>query len=545
MRVYILSENMTMSVRGKSIMQKSIIGTKTMVVSPHYLASMAGGQILQKGGNAFDAAVAVSACLAVVYPHMTGLGGDSFWLMYNSNDKKIRAYNGSGRSGSNLNSDLYAGETSIPSRGVKSAITVPGMVDSWDAILQEYGRLSLAEVLEPAISYAMSGFPFTKDQYENTAKNFGLLSEMPITSEIYTPNRSIPRIGERFLQQELAQSLRYIAVEGRDGFYKGELAKKISSYLQSNGGLLTFDDFADHKGDWVNPVSTTYRDYTVYQVPPNSQGFVGLMTLNMLENFQLNHIPHGSFEYYHLLIESLKLSFNDRNKVLTDPEFHNIPLDRLLSKSYAAERIQKIDMHHANTMNTSSTGNDTAYAAVVDQEGNAVSFIQSLYFEFGSAVVAGDTGILLQNRGSFFSLDPDHVNFLQPHKRTFHTLMPALACKDGRPSILYGTQGGEGQPQTQTAILTRMIDYGMDPQQAINEPRWVWGRTWGKSSSDLKIESRVDLRTIELLKQAGHEVNVMADYDGVMGHAQAIRIDEQGFMSGGVDPRGDGAAIGW
>lgn len=526
-------------------MNRSIIGTKTMVVSPHYLASMAGSQILQKGGNAFDAAVAVSACLAVVYPHMTGLGGDSFWLMYNSNDKQIRSYNGSGRSGYNAHPGIYDGEASIPHRGVKSAITVPGMVDSWNAILQEYGRLSFAEVLEPAISYALNGFPFTKDQYENTVKNYNVLSEMPITSEIYTPSRSIPRIGGRFLQKELAQSLRHIALEGRDGFYKGEIARKIVSYLQSNGGLLTLDDFADHKGDWVTPVSTTYRDYTVYQVPPNSQGFVGLMTLNMLENFQLNQIPHGSFEYYHLLVESLKLSFRDRNKVLTDPEFYEIPLDQLLSKSYAAELTQKIDRHRANSITTNSMGNDTAYAAVVDQEGNAVSFIQSLYFEFGSAVVAGDTGILLQNRGSFFSLNPDHVNCLQPHKRTFHTLMPALACRDGQPSILYGTQGGEGQPQTQTAILTRMIDYGMDPQQAINEPRWVWGRTWGENTSDLKIENRVDLRTIELLKNAGHTVNVVTDFDGVMGHAQAIRIDDQGFLSGGVDPRGDGAAIGW
>ncbi|MFC5648548.1 gamma-glutamyltransferase [Paenibacillus solisilvae] len=526
-------------------MNKSIVGTKTMVVSPHYLASMAGSQILQKGGNAFDAAVAVSACLAVVYPHMTSLGGDSFWLMYNAKDSKIRAYNASGRSGYKVHSGIYKGEASIPNRGVKSAITVPGMVDGWNALLQEYGRLSFAEVLEPAISYAVNGFPFTKDQHENTEKNIDILSKMPITSEIYTPNGSIPRIGERFVQKDLAQSLRYIAQEGRDGFYKGDIAQKIVSYLQSNGGYLTLEDFADHTGNWVTPLSTAYRDYTVYQVPPNSQGFTGLMTLNMLENYQLDQIPHGSFEYYHLLIESLKLSFRDRNQVLTDPDFSNIPIDRLISKSYAAELAQQIDMQHEQGVASGSMGSDTAYAAVVDQEGNAVSFIQSLYFEFGSAVVAGDTGILLQNRGSFFSLDPGHVNYLEPHKRTFHTLMPALACKDGKPSILYGTQGGEGQPQTQTAIITRMIDYGMDPQQAINEPRWVWGRTWGENTSDLKIENRVDVQTIELLKKAGHEVKVVTDFDGVMGHAQAIRIDEQGFLSGGVDPRGDGLAIGW
>jgi oxamate amidohydrolase len=530
---------------GKIILSKSIIGTKTMVVSPHYLASMAGSQILQRGGNAFDAAVAISACLAVVYPHMTGLGGDSFWLMHNAHDQKIRAYNGSGRSGYGVHRGIYEGETSIPYRGVKSAITVPGMVDGWNAILQEYGRLALSDVLEPAIAYAQNGFPFTKDQYENTEKNYELLSSMPLTSGIYTPNRSIPHVGERFVQKELAQSLQYIAKEGRDGFYKGEIAQKIVSYLQDNGGLLTLDDFADHSGDWVEPISTTYRGYSVFQVPPNSQGFTGLMTLNMLEKFQLDQIPQGSFEYYHLLVEALKLSFRDRNQVLTDPEFYDIPLDRLLSKSYAAQLSQSIDMRYMQPVTSYSMGSDTAYAAVVDQEGNAVSFIQSLYFEFGSAVVGGDTGILLQNRGSFFSLDPGNVNCLEPRKRTFHTLMPAMACKDGKPSILYGTQGGEGQPQTQTAIITRMIDYGMAPQQAVSEPRWVWGRTWGADSSELKIESRVDLRTIERLKQAGHQVQVVADYDGLMGHAQAIRIDEQGFLSGGADPRGDGAAIGW
>jgi gamma-glutamyltranspeptidase/glutathione hydrolase len=269
------------------------------------------------------------------------------------------------------------------------------------------------------------------------------------------------------------------------------------------------------------------------------------MTLNMLENFQLDQIPHGSFEYYHLLVEAIKLSFRDRNQVLTDPKFYDIPLDRLLSKSYAAELSHNIDLRHINDVTSHSMGGDTAYAGVVDKEGNAVSFIQSLYYEFGSAVVCGDTGILLQNRGAFFSLDPGHVNCLEPRKRTFHTLMPAMACKDGKPSILYGTQGGEGQPQTQTAIITRMIDYGMAPQQAVSEPRWLWGRTWGEESSDLRIENRVDLRTIERLKQAGHPVRVVADFDGSMGHAQAILIDEQGFLSGGTDPRCDGAAIGW
>lgn len=524
-------------------MSRSIIGTKSMVVSPHYLASMAGNHMLEKGGNAFDAAVAVSACLAVVYPHMTGLGGDSFWLMYDQKDDHISAYNGSGRSGHNVNREMFAEVDAIPVRGIRSAITVPGMVDSWDAVLTEYGRLTLAEVLAPAIEYAENGFPITKNQVNDTQKNYNWLAKTPITADIYAPNGKIPEAGERLIQKDLAKSLSLVAEQGRDVFYHGELAEAIISYLKENDGLLTLADFADHHGNWVEPISTTYRDHTIYQVPPNSQGFVGLMALNILEHFPLKNIQHGSAEYYHLLVEALKLSFRDRNAVLTDPEFHDIPLDRLLDKQYAMKLAAEIQTD-ANQVTSSPVGNDTAYAAVVDKEGNAVSFIQSLYFEFGSGVVAGNTGILLQNRGSFFSLDPTQVNTLEPSKRSFHTLMPAMAFKNGKPSIIYGTQGGEGQPQTQTAIITRMIDYGMDPQDAINEARFVWGRTWGEASEALRIESRISDDELKLLRVKGHQVEVVEPFDQSVGHAQAIRIDEQNFLKGGVDPRGDGAAIG-
>lgn len=524
-------------------MTQSIIGTKSMVVSPHYLASMAGNKILEKGGNAFDAAVAVSACLGVVYPHMTGLGGDAFWLTYEREVGKIRAFNGSGRSGSNVNRDAYKGEKKIPFRGVRSAITVPGMVDSWDEILRECGKLTLAEVLDSAIEYAEKGFSITKNQVMYTEKNWDWLSTALITSEIYAPGGHVPQVGERFVQKDLARSLALIADQGRDVFYKGELAKAIVSFLKEQGGLLSAVDFADHHGNWVEPISTQYRNYTIYQVPPNSQGFVGLMALNILENFNFDNIDHGSAGYYHLLAEALKAGFRDRNEVLTDPEFFDIPIDKLLDKQYAAKLASAIQTN-AEKVTSPSMGNDTAYAAVVDKDGNSVSFIQSLYFEFGSGVTAGQTGVMLQNRGSFFSLDSNHVNSLEPNKRSFHTLMPAIACKDGKPSILYGTQGGEGQPQTQTAIITRMIDYGMDPQAAINEPRFVWGRTWGEDSESLKIESRVKKEAVDELKERGHHVEVVEEFDGVMGHAQAIRIDEHNFLKGGVDPRGDGAAVG-
>ncbi|MFT8322502.1 MAG: gamma-glutamyltransferase [Bacillus sp. (in: firmicutes)] len=525
-------------------MNKVIVGTTSMVVSPHYLASQAGERILEKGGNAFDAAVAVSACLAVVYPHMTGLGGDSFWLTYNVAEGNVRSYNGSGKSGANITRNNYAGKESIPFRGIESVITVPGMVDSWDAIIKEYGNMSLAEVLAPALEYAEKGFPLSNDQYENTVKNVELLQAVKETAEIFLPEGKIPNKFSRFVQKDLAATLKRLAAHGRDDFYKGELAKEIINSLEEQGGQLILADFAAHQGEWSEPLSSTYREYTMYQVPPNSQGFVGLMILNILENFDLSSIPYGSYEYYHLLVEAVKRSFQDRNEYLTDPDFNNIPLDRLLSKDYAKEMAESISFKRTNDLVSRPVGNDTAYAAVVDKDGNAVSFIQSLYFEFGSGIVAGNTGITMQNRGSFFSLDPDHVNTLEPEKRTFHTLMPAMAFKCDKPYVLYGTQGGEGQSQTQTLMVTRMLDYGFDPQEAISEPRFVWGRTWGEKIQELKIEGRVSQEVLEKLQKAGHIVNRVEAFDGIMGHANAILMDEQGVLYGGVDPRSDGAAVG-
>lgn len=520
-----------------------VIGTQTMVVSPHYLASAAGARILQKGGNAFDAAVAVSAALAVVYPHMTGLGGDAFWLTYSAAEDRVQAYNGSGRSGYGVNRDRYAGEAAIPRRGARAAITVPGMADSWDAVLRRYGRLTLAEVLEDAIRYADGGFPLSPDQHAGTVLAGAALS--PGAAGIYMPGGRIPKPGEKFVQKELARTLSLLSAGGRDAFYKGEIAKALCEGLAAEGGYLLREDFADHHGHWCDPVSTEYHGHTVYQAPPNSQGFAALMALNILENYNFAGIGHGSFEYYHLLVEAIKASFRDRDAVLTDPEFSSVPLDRLLDKSYAAKLAAAISPRTAAEAACEPTGRDTAYAAVVDAEGNAVSFIQSLYFEFGSGTAPGGTGILMQNRGSFFSLDPSAVNTLEPHKRTFHTLMPAMACRDGKPAVLYGTQGGEGQPQTQTLLLTRLLHYGMNPQQAVDEPRFVWGRTWGDPTEELTIEGRVDAAVLEELAAAGHKVRKAADYDGLAGHAHMIAIDGNGYRIGGTDPRCDGAAIGW
>ncbi|QHW29484.1 gamma-glutamyltransferase [Paenibacillus rhizovicinus] len=524
---------------------ESAIGTETMVVSPHALASAAGARILERGGNAFDAAVAVSACLAVVYPHMTGLGGDSFWLTYEAGESLVRGYNGSGRAGAAAMLETFADCAAIPTRGVRSAVTVPGMADAWAAVHGAYGRLGFAEVLEPAIKYAEGGFPLSADQYANSRAHADMLAAAPETAAIYLSRGEAPAAGSRFKQRQLARTLRELAARGQDAFYRGSIAVEIAGFLRDRGGLLTTEDFANHSGDWINPLVGTYRGTEIVQMPPNSQGFVGLMALNILENFDLRGLGHGTSGYYHLLVEALKLSFRDRNEVLTDPAFHDIPLERLLSKDYAAALAATIQAERAFEVNAEPMGSDTAFAAVVDKDGNAVSFIQSLYFEFGSGVVAGDTGILLQNRGSFFSLDPAHINCLHPGKRTFHTLMPAMALRDGKPFLLYGTQGGEGQPQTQTALVTRMLDYGMDPQRAVSEPRWVWGRTWGEPTRELKLESRIDSAVAAALAASGHLVRIVGAFDGIMGHAHAIKIDDDGFRQGGADPRSDGAAIGW
>lgn len=525
-------------------MDRSATGSNMMVVSPHFLASEAGASILQKGGNAFDAAVAVSACLAVVYPHMTGLGGDSFWLLYPRSEGRVLAYNASGRSGYRAGRSEFAGMDRIPVRGIRSVVTVPGMVDGWAEVLERYGRFTLAEVLEPAIGFAENGFPLSSDQHAQTLSQLELLRGLPYTSDVYTPGGEAPRIGTRFVQRSLAGSLRKLAAGGREMFYKGELGRSLVSYLAANGGLLTEDDFADHRGEWVEPLRGSYRGTELYQLPPNSQGFTGIMIPHILENFDLSAVEHGSYEYYHLLVEAAKLSFADRNRELTDPAFRSIPVERLIGKEYCRSLADRIEPDRSRPLSTVPLGSDTAYAAVVDREGNAASFIQSLYFEFGSGVMAGETGILLQNRGSFFSLDPSHPNTLEPCKRTFHTLMPAMACREGRPYILYGTQGGEGQPQTQAALLTRMVDYGMTPQEAIHAPRWVWGRTWGEETQELKMEARVPEKVRDRLGEAGHQVRAVGAFDGIVGHAQAILIDGRGRLHGGSDPRCDGAAVG-
>jgi gamma-glutamyltranspeptidase/glutathione hydrolase len=519
-----------------------------MVAAPHYIASAVGSSVLHSGGNAFDASVAVSAVLSVVAPHMTGIGGDAFFLAYDAKTGECVGYNGSGRSGRLANADLYRNEglTSIPHRGVRSAITVPGMVDAWWRVWERYGRLPWERLIEPAVRYAEEGFPVTRNLREWIAKDRQLLEADAGLRRVYLPSGRVPREGERIANPDLAATLRAVMKDGRGAFYEGEIMAAVTSAVEADGGLLTADDFRLHAGEWVRPISVAYRGYDIRQMPPNSQGFSVLMMLNMIESFDVAAYGRLTAEYFHLMTEVIKIAFRERDACLTDPDFGAIPLDKLLSKAYAGELLKSVRIHPplAGSFRSQPTGSDTAYAAVVDEEGNAVSFIQSLYFDFGSAYTAGDTGIIMQNRGSYFSLDERSPNLLQPRKRTFHTLMPGLVLRGGKPFLLAGSQGGEGQPQTSLAILTGVIDFGLTIQDAICMPRWVYGRTWGEDSDVLRLENRLGDGVAETLRRWGHRVEVVGRYDGVVGTAQGIMIDD-GVISGAADPRGDGCVVGW
>ncbi|MEW4369153.1 gamma-glutamyltransferase [Paenibacillus kandeliae] len=520
---------------------------KGMVAAPHYLASQTGAFILQSGGNAVDAAVAVSAVLGVVYPHMTGTGGDAFFLIYDQQSGTVNGYNGSGRSAASATPSRYLdkGFTSIPQRGPLAAVTVPGMVDAWEAVWKRFGKLPWEQVIAPAVRYAEEGFPASPSLARWSMRDQEWLTADEYLRETFLRDGEPLQEGEMVYQPRLAEVLREIATNGRDSFYEGALGQRLGQAAERDGSLLTADDFAAHRGEWVEPISTSYRGHEVYQMPPNTQGFSLLMMLNMLEHTDVSNIARFSPEFYHLMAETVKKAFRDRDRYLTDPGFRDIPLERLLSKSYASELWHEMQFRPQAAEHLSAAmGQDTAYAAVVDEEGNAVSFIQSLYFDFGSAYVPDGSGVILQNRGSFFSLDDRLPNVLEPRKRTFHTLMPGMVLKDGKPYLLLGTQGGEGQPQTQLSILTGVIDYGLNVQQAIALPRWLYGRTWGDLSDTLKIENRSYSDISSRLEAYGHIVEPVRDYDALMGEAQGIHIADNGVLSGAADPRSDGIAIG-
>lgn len=523
------------------------MATHGVVASPHYLASQAGLHILRQGGNAIDAAVATAATLGVVMPHQTSIGGDAFWLIYKADTQQLHALNASGRSPFDISwAALHQkGLSTIPIHGALP-LTVPGVVDGWCTCMQAHGTLPLDRVLAPAIDYAENGFCVGPDLSRAIGQSRENLSQYEAWRKIFLTDGHSPAIGDKLIQQELAATLRAIAQDGRDAFYRGDIAGRIADCAQENGGYLTRRDLAEHYSDWVDPIFTTYRDYTVYELPPNSRGAIVLTALNILEVFDIASSGLLSANTVHLLVEAYRLAQEQVERVCSDPDFVQVPLKQLLSKDFARSLRQRINPRQAATISPGPASN-TVYLATVDSAGNAVSLIESTYYSFGSGLVAPGTGITLQNRGAHFSLDPRHPNRLEPHKRTLHTLMPAMAFKDGLPWLVFGSMGGTGQAQTQLQLLTNLIDFKLNVQQAIEAPRWVRGGTLiGESIEALRLESRFSAQTKQGLAQLGYSLAELGNWSDRTGHAHAILIDQKKkVFHGGVDPRSEGVAAGW
>ncbi|MEM8614444.1 MAG: gamma-glutamyltransferase [Cyanobacteria bacterium P01_H01_bin.105] len=506
-----------------------------MVVSPHTVASKVGEKILQQGGNAIDAAIAVSAALSVTYPHMNGLGGDGLWLIYDASTRHMYGLNGSGRSAACLTKS-----TELHQRGAAAATTVPGAVDAWWQAHQRFGQWPWAALLEPAKQLAQNGYELSSSQFRWTRKDQALLSKDSGATATFLPAAQTTT-GSTVKNPALARVLDTLATDGVDAFYRGSIAKAIIEYVAPLGSPLSLEDFANHQSDWVTPITTTYRDHTIYQLPPSTQGLTVLQILNLIEPYDIAGLDEAS--YCHLIVEATKLAFCDRNRWIGDPTFTDIPVEQLASKAYADRLRSQINLQQARFDHPLTGGGDTIYAAVVDHYGNAVSWLQSLYFDYGCGVAPTELGFALNNRGAIFSPNPAHVNGVGPGKRPLHTLIPAMALHQGRPRLVFGTMGGEGQPQTQVALLTRVLDLGLDIQTAVNLPRWRWGRTWGETTARLALEGRISANSRQALRQRGHQLQIEADWSEAMGHAHMIQVLDECLL-GACDPRSDGSAVG-
>ncbi len=529
---------------GRSVVR----ATQAMVATSQPLASQVGLDILKRGGNAVDAAIAVAAMLNVTEPNMTGIGGDAFMMIYSPKTKKLEALNASGRCPRALTPAHFTSRKidQMPLSGMET-ITVPGAFDGWITLFERYGTMKLADLLAPAIGYAESGFPVMEKIAADWAPEVAKLKLDAAAASTYLIDGGAPQPGTIFTQKNLARTFRTLVKGGREAYYRGPIARAIVDYCQKHGGFLSMDDFAAQKSEWVEPISTTYRGYTLYELPPNNQGLTALLILNILEGFDIKAMRTDPVRYYHTLVEATKIAFADRNRFIADPAFAKIPVKELLAKDYAAKRRALIDPAKAidaPAYGDVRPGSDTTYFTVVDKDRLAVSFINSLFNSFGSGIVAGDTGIMLHNRGSGFSLDPNHPNRLEPGKRPFHTLIPAMVLRDGKLLMTYGVMGGDIQAQGHAQVLVNLVDRGMNLQQAIEAPRvrYISGR-------GVMLEDTFPADVISGLVQRGHERILPPagiKHRALMGGGQAIMIDPvTGALSGGSDPRKDGMALGY
>lgn len=521
---------------------------KGMVTSPHELATEAGQQVLRAGGNAIEAAIAIAACLNVTYPHFSGFGGDGFMIISDRNGK-VRTLSGIGQAPAVL--PQYG--DAIPVRGPGSMLTTAANVDTlgkaFDISRDELaGRMSWAELLKPAIGHARNGFAVTPSERFWMDFRQKELAQLPAVANHFMRDGKPLEIGETFRQPQLADTLETLAVRGYRDFYDGQLAARIAKGLREAGSPLTASDLARTRARIEPPLQVAYRDGVLLANQPPTQGITTLEIMGILERFDLKRYAEGSADYYHVLVEAVKQAFIDRNRYVADPEFVNVPSAMLLSAEHLTQRAKAIDMHKALAWPHVFRTGDTVYIGAADAYGNAVSMLQTVYFDWGSGVMAGDTGILWHNRGASFSLKPGHPNLLQPGKRPFHTLNPGMYMRDGKPRILYGTQGADGQPQTLTAILTRMIDYGLDPYTALSRPRFLLGKTFSDTRDTLKLEQDVGQEVLTELARRGHELSPLPAQSPLSGHPGAIVIEAADAtgprFSGAHDPRSDGRALG-
>jgi gamma-glutamyltranspeptidase/glutathione hydrolase len=529
-------------------------GLRGVVASAHPVAAQIGQCVLQRGGNAFDAAIAVAAAEGVVLPMMCGLGGDAFVVAHDAKTGKTTAYMGSGIAASGVSADYYRsrGFQKMPLEGVHS-ISVPGAVGVYEDVWRNHGSMPWADLWQPAIRLADEGVAITPIISRRIGERAEALARYQHSVSQYLPDgRNAPRAGTRWRAPNLAKSLRFVAEHGADGFYRGEIGERIVRFLNAEGIGFTRDDFARQRSDIDAPLATDYRGVTVLQTRPPSQGFMMLEQLNILEGFDLGRLRHSSADRVHLLIEAKLLAFEDRNRYAGDPEFVDWPLDELISKSHAAERRRAIDPLRTGgraPVSVAEHDGDTSYFAVADGDGNAVSFIHSLSAGFGSAVVAGDTGITLNNRaGRGFSLVPGHPNEIAPGKRTMHTLNCFLAMRDGKPWLVGGTPGGDQQTQWNVQMLTSIVDHGLSPQEAIDAPRWFSFPGTDPANVDrpfvVRAEKRLGAAALAELAERGHLVEQLNGWSGG-GAVQLIEYDSTGVLRGGSDPRAGGVALGW
>ncbi len=532
--------------------RSEVIAQNGMACTSQPLASLVAIDILKKGGTAIDAAIAANATLGLMEPTGCGIGGDLFAIVWDAKTQQLYGLNASGRSPKNLTLDYFKekGMEEIPSYG-PLPVSVPGCVDGWFELHGKFGKLPMKEVLAPAIQYANEGFPVSElIAYYLNGSVPRLSRQFPNVEETYTMNGKVPQKGEIFKNPRLANTLQKIAEGGRDAFYKGDIAKTIAEFIQSQGGFLTYEDLANHQSEWVEPVSTNYRGYDVWELPPNGQGIAALQMLNILEAYDFKAMGFGSAEHLHYFTEAKKLAFEDRAKYYADMDFAKVPVEQLISKSYADERRELINDNYAGRFEagTISEG-ETIYLTVADKEGNMVSFIQSNYRGMGSGMVPPGLGFMLQDRGELFSLNEDHANVYEPGKRPFHTIIPCFVTKNGQPFMSFGVMGGDFQPMGHTEIIMNVIDFGMNIQEAGDAPRV--GHRGGsaptgeraKERGEIYLESGFDYNVIRKLMSMGHKVTFAR---GSYGGYQAIMYDAANKVYyGASESRKDGQAIGY